>query len=89
MTDITQSDIGTALGVSGATVSRWESDESMPPPPTVARLAAYFGVTAGWLQFGEGTKGAESTTERRLVPDPRQTLEKPAAKAAGARKRGR
>jgi transcriptional regulator with XRE-family HTH domain len=50
---ITQQEIGDAMGVSGASVSAWESGQKGPSRDKLLRLATILGVRAGWLVFGE------------------------------------
>lgn len=50
---ISQVEVGKALDVTGVTVGRWESGEKEPDLQTIVRLAAYLGVSPGWLAFGE------------------------------------
>lgn len=48
--------VGKALGVSAypqSTVASWFS-EILPPADVGAGIASVYGVTAGWLYFGEG-----------------------------------
>lgn len=72
--DIGQADIAKRVGVSVATYSRYEADITKPDDEILGKIADYFGVTRGWLRFGEG--------EKRPV-DPRSKLgprdERPAA----------
>lgn len=50
--DVTQSDVAEAIGVSKVQVSRYESDLQMPSLDLVPRIAAFLGVSPGWLAFG-------------------------------------
>ena len=57
--DLSQNDIAEMVGVSGATVSRWESDVAEPQNAAIlGRLAEVLGVTRSYLAFGEGPKAA-------------------------------
>lgn len=51
---ITQRHVADALGVTQTTVGRWEADLKEPTLATIVRLAEWFGVSPGWLAFGEG-----------------------------------
>lgn len=51
-TDVNPSDVAEALGVSPATVYRWESNEKSPRDDTLAKLAKYLGVTPAYLRYG-------------------------------------
>lgn len=87
--DIENQEVAEAVGVDPASVGRCFRGETMPNDDTLVRLAAYLGVTPAWLRYGQEPRELGAAMERRRVPDPRQTIEKPAAKAAGVRKRGR
>jgi DNA-binding XRE family transcriptional regulator len=50
--DIDQIEIADAVGVTGAAVSRWESDQKSPRDEHLIRLADYLGVTPAWLRYG-------------------------------------
>lgn len=54
--DVRQEEVAEACGVSGAAVSRWESDQKLPRDENVWRLADYLGVTPGWLRYGQEPK---------------------------------
>lgn len=47
--NLTQRDLGNALGVSHSTVASWEARGSMPNMPTMDRLAEYFNVSVAQL----------------------------------------
>lgn len=51
---VTQRHVADALGVTQTTVGRWEADLKEPDLATIARLAEWYGVSPGWLAFGEG-----------------------------------
>ena len=46
---LTQDELGTALGVSGKTVSKWENGASEPGIQMLLKLAEFFGVTTDTL----------------------------------------
>lgn len=50
--DVQQVDMADAIGVSGAAVSRWESDQKRPRDEHLERLADFLGVTPAWLRYG-------------------------------------
>lgn len=58
--DVPQARAGSFVGVSGATWSRWESDDDTPRRASLEAIAAQSrelglpGVTAGWLDYAEG-----------------------------------
>lgn len=74
-TCLTDTELGAALGVSQATVSSWRSGARKPKPPTVAQVAAYFGVTPEWLSCQDGAEkyppppppAEHHTVEARLI----------------------
>lgn len=67
--DIGQKDVAEAVGATRPSVSRWEAGGSPPNDEMIARLAAYFGVTPGWLRYGQEPRVA--------VGAPTMDLEKP------------
>lgn len=79
--DLDGKDIAKAVGVSASTYSRYEADLTKPDDDTMAKLANYFGVTRGWLRFGEGERLPPSTTEVKLSPHAARS--RPTAKAVG------
>ena len=70
---VSQGALATALGVSQQAVGKWETERSTPDPTTVARIAAYFGVTTDYLlgcsdlRAGEGQPRLQAA-DQRLVP---------------------
>lgn len=50
--DVTQADVGKAVGVSGAAVSQWESGDRVPREDVLAKLADYLDVTPSYLRYG-------------------------------------
>lgn len=80
MRDVTQADLAAAVGVSAATVSRWEADLAEPTTASLARLAAVLGVTRSYLAFGEGPKTPEPPIDAGMSADDlRRIAGKPAA----------
>jgi transcriptional regulator with XRE-family HTH domain len=62
--DIDQAEIAKAIGIGAGKqsyVSRWEND-IIPRDEVLAKLAGYYGVTLGWLRYGEGEKYADPKT---------------------------
>jgi DNA-binding XRE family transcriptional regulator len=51
---VSQSEVGAALGVTGVTVGRWEAGLKEPDLDTIARLAQVLKVNRAWLAFGDG-----------------------------------
>ena len=60
---VTQADLGVFVSrrlgmskpVTGATVSRWEAEESLPDVLTLAAIARATGVDPGWLTYGRAS----------------------------------
>lgn len=50
---VTLEEIAGTLGVSAVTVGRWEKNQNAPDLAMIQRLAKLFGVSPGWLAFGE------------------------------------
>lgn len=48
-----QRDVAAAIGVAQPQVARYELGDRLPEYATAERLAAFLGVRAGWLVFGE------------------------------------
>lgn len=78
--DIDQTDIAKAIGIGAkkqSYVSKWESG-TIPKDDVLKKLAAYYGVTVGWLRYGEGekyapTKGGTKEAGLDAATDDRQT----------------
>lgn len=68
--DISQLDVAQAIGASSAAISRWESDLAVPREETLAKLAAYLGVTPALLRYGIQAM-PDSAPEPERVRDPR------------------
>lgn len=70
-TCLRDTELGAALGVSQATVSAWRTGARRPKPPTVAQVAAYFGVTPEWLSGLDAPKYPPAperhTVEARII----------------------
>ncbi len=62
--DVQKQDVAKAIGVSNATVGRWEASEVMPDDAKMERLARYFGVTAAWLRYGTEPREAPQLVPR-------------------------
>lgn len=54
--DIGQKDVAAAIGSSGPSVSRWESGLGVPSDRMLEKLSRYFGVTMGYLRYGQGPR---------------------------------
>lgn len=54
--------------VTAQSVRKWLLAETMPTQPKLLVLAAWFGVSAQWLRFGEGSR-SELPTAPALVPE--------------------
>lgn len=48
--------LGYPKGITGATVSRWEAEETLPDLITIAAIAMLAGVDPGWLAYGTRSK---------------------------------
>ena len=51
--NVTQAWLAAQCGVSGPTVSQWETGVIVPSVGSLKKIANALGVTAGWLAFGE------------------------------------
>lgn len=65
------SELSAALGVSQSTVSAWRTGARSPKPPTIAQVAAYFGVSPEWLSG----KDVPRYPEPVAPPGERHTIE--------------
>lgn len=80
-----QNDLGDLVSLTGATLSRYESDKQEPDLGTIVRLAAALGVSPGWLAFGEA-----ATLTTIVNGDPAKPLPRPLPRPdAGSPKKGR
>ncbi len=70
--DILQKDVAAAIKTTPTTVSRWEAGVNVPDDEMVRRLAKYFGVTPGWLRYGEGVDEPASSPEIFYPTDAQQ-----------------
>lgn len=55
---LTQDDVCGELGITQATLSRYENDQRVPDGETLAKFAQVYGVTAGFLRHGQRMQGA-------------------------------
>jgi transcriptional regulator with XRE-family HTH domain len=66
---VTQEEVGSAVGASGQAVGTWETGKKVPSLETITKLAFVLGVRAAWLAFGEepmrvGGSGEPPTSRR-------------------------
>ena len=63
--------LGLPKGVTAATVSRWEADQTVPDIETVGAIAAVCNVDPGWLAFGERSRapGPDSGSSKSELDD--------------------
>lgn len=86
--DIKQTEIAKAIGIGAkkqSYVSKWENG-TMPEDDVLEKLAAFYGVTPGWLRYGTGEQYDEPP-----IPKERGHEQASAARAASGsgRPRGR
>ena len=55
---LTQDDVCGELGITQATLSRYENDQRVPDGETLAKFAQIYGVTVGFLGYGQRMRGA-------------------------------
>lgn len=67
--DVTRKQVAKALGVSQQIVGEWETDQKGPSRDRMPKIAAMYGVDAGWLLTGKGSTPA--TVRLSLKPDMR------------------
>lgn len=64
--DVSREGLAKLVGVSTATVSRWEDDLRRPKPDAMHKLADVLGVSPAWLDYGvEVARPAESDRSER------------------------
>lgn len=73
---VTQGEIGAALGVTGVAVGTWEAGKKEPDLETIAKLATVLGVRAAWLAWGE-----EPMRLRSAPPGPPTSSARPQRRA--------
>ena len=72
-TCLRDSELAAALGVSASTIGAWRTGARTPKPPTLAAVAAYFGVSPEWLSGQDAEKyaspkpPARHTIEARII----------------------
>lgn len=66
--DISQKDVAEAVGSSAPSVSRWENGGQPPGDAILERLARYFGVTMGWLRYGQEPRTYEPAAVPPVLP---------------------
>lgn len=90
--EVTQVEVGRALGVTGVTVGRWEAGGAEPSLALIRKLADFLETDPRWLAFGAPTP-SDSATPVSGTPDyPENRADdlSPHAKEKAAReKRGR
>ena len=63
---LSQDAFGTRLGVTGASVSRWESGDRDVPNSAVLSICREFGVNETWLRTGDGEMKAAPSREAEM-----------------------
>jgi transcriptional regulator with XRE-family HTH domain len=67
--DLSQEDMGKIVGVSGATISQWESGTTVNiRPENFLRFTAYFGADPYWVVFGDDGDPRTSSSGRYRRP---------------------
>lgn len=76
---LTQRDLGKALGISHATISLWESDNTEPSGKNLYALAKVLQCSPTWILFGdedkEPTEPLPADVEPSLTPDEKEVLD--------------
>lgn len=71
---LSQGDLADALGVSRQSVSKWETDASVPDLDKLVRLSQMFGVTLDELVTGERPEQPQTQAAFEAAPAPRQSF---------------
>lgn len=87
--DVTRAEIAAAIGVDAAALTRWEAGKDAPRDDTLIRLARFFGVTRGWLRWGEQPREAPPPERLEPMPDADPRSDPRPAPAPPRRKRHR
>jgi transcriptional regulator with XRE-family HTH domain len=66
--DIRQNELADELGVSPQTIKRWEDGYAPDDPASKARIAAFFGVTERWLDYGGEREAAPERPTQSALP---------------------
>lgn len=61
--------LGSTRPITGATVSRWESGETVPDLVTTAAIAEICGADPGWLAYGERSRAPSPAQSRESGAD--------------------
>lgn len=76
---LTQRDLGKALGISHATISLWESDNTEPSGKNLYALAKVLQCSPTWILFGDDDKEPGEpqpvNTSPSLTPDEEEVLD--------------
>ncbi|HVE95888.1 MAG TPA: helix-turn-helix transcriptional regulator [Pseudonocardiaceae bacterium] len=56
--DLTQDQVCSQLGITQATLSRYENDQCVPDDETLEKICRIYGVTVGFLRHGQRMQGA-------------------------------
>jgi transcriptional regulator with XRE-family HTH domain len=64
--DVTMREAAKAVGVTGTSMSEWESNKVIPREDALAKLAAFLGVTPAYLRYG--VVNADGTPELVQAP---------------------
>ena len=73
--NLSQGDLADALEVSRQSVSKWETDASIPELDKLLRLAELFGVTTDYLLTGTAADGRDDAALRALWAQMRERLD--------------
>jgi transcriptional regulator with XRE-family HTH domain len=89
--DVTQREMARAVGVTGTSVSEWESDKVVPREDALAKLAEFLHVTPAYLRYGvtEPGRALDRAAEEAEGQTPELLHEKAPAGKASAKKTGR
>ena len=73
--NLSQEALGETLGVSRQSISKWESDSSLPEIEKLVALSKLFGVSVGWLLGVEEERPEENGGSDELTEEPMKLVE--------------
>lgn len=61
-------EIAAEIGTSKENVSKWLAGKTIPRDKLMLKLAAYFGVTPGWLRYGQEPRYPAPVEPKLTIP---------------------
>lgn len=64
---LTQTDFGARIGVTGSSITNYESGARNPGDAIILSICREFGVSEGWLRYGEGEMFASRSRNEEIA----------------------